>query len=150
MPAFQNVTPPEDPHEFLNESFFEHLGEISGILFFLLGAMTIVELVDAHDGFRAITDRISTTDRVKLLWIISWVSFFLSAGLDNMTTTIIIMCALIRRIVRRLFFGNRGVLSAELRRAGLHPALTDYALLRLDVAEKTYLSAVRFRTLTVR
>lgn len=100
MPAFQNAALPDDPNEFLNESLFEHLGEISGILFFLLGAMTIVELVDAHDGFRAITDRISTTDRVKLLWIISWVSFFLSAGLDNMTTTII-MCALIRRIVRR-------------------------------------------------
>ncbi len=100
MPAFQGAELPEDPHEFLNESLFEHLGEISGILFFLLGAMTIVELVDAHDGFRAITDRIATTDRVKLLWIISWVSFFLSAGLDNMTTTII-MCALIRRIVRR-------------------------------------------------
>lgn len=100
MPAFQNAALPADPHEFLNESLFEHLGEISGILFFLLGAMTIVELVDAHDGFRAITDRISTTDRVKLLWIISWVSFLLSAGLDNMTTTII-MCALIRRIVRQ-------------------------------------------------
>ncbi|GHB73866.1 sodium:proton antiporter NhaD [Persicitalea jodogahamensis] len=100
MPAFQNAPLPGEPHEYLNESLFEHLGEISGILFFLLGAMTIVELVDAHDGFRAITDRISTTDRVKLLWIISWVSFFLSAGLDNMTTTII-MCALIRRIVRK-------------------------------------------------
>ncbi len=100
MPAFQNAAMPDDPHEFLNESLFEHLGEISGILFFLLGAMTIVELVDAHDGFRAITDRIATTDRVKLLWIISWVSFVLSAGLDNMTTTII-MCALIRRIVRQ-------------------------------------------------
>jgi len=99
MPAFQNGTI-VDSHELLNESLFEHLGEISGILFFLLGAMTIVELVDAHDGFRAITDRISTTNRVKLLWIIAWVSFFLSAGLDNMTTTII-MCALIRRIVRR-------------------------------------------------
>ncbi len=99
MPAFQNATI-ADPHELLNESLFEHLGEISGILFFLLGAMTIVELVDAHDGFRAITDRIATTDRVKLLWIIAWVSFFLSAGLDNMTTTII-MCALIRRIVKK-------------------------------------------------
>ena len=99
MPTFQNTTI-ADPHEILNESLFEHLGEISGILFFLLGAMTIVELVDAHDGFRAITDRISTTNRVKLLWIIAWVSFFLSAGLDNMTTTII-MCALIRRIVKK-------------------------------------------------
>lgn len=99
MPAFEAGFT-GDTHELLNESLFEHLGEISGILFFLLGAMTIVELVDAHDGFRAITDRISTTNRVVLLWIISWVSFFLSAGLDNMTTTII-MCALIRRIVKK-------------------------------------------------
>ncbi len=99
MPAFQ-AGASGDMHELLNESLFEHLGEISGILFFLLGAMTIVELVDAHDGFRAITDRISTTNRVVLLWVISWVSFVLSAGLDNMTTTII-MCALIRRIVKK-------------------------------------------------
>jgi Na+/H+ antiporter NhaD/arsenite permease-like protein len=99
MPAFQAAAT-GDPHELLNEALFEHLGEIAGILFFLLGAMTIVELVDAHDGFRAITDRISTTNRVVLLWIIAWVSFFLSAALDNMTTTII-MCALIRRIVKK-------------------------------------------------
>lgn len=84
--------------EILEHSLFEHLGEIAGILFFLLGAMTIVELVDVHDGFRVITDLIHTTNRVRLLWIISWVTFFLSAALDNMTTAII-MCALIRRLV---------------------------------------------------
>lgn len=99
MPAFQPGIQKES-HEFLNEALFHHLGEIAGILFFLLGAMTIVELVDAHDGFRGITDKISTSNRVTLLWVISWVSFFLSAGLDNMTTTII-MCALIRRIVKK-------------------------------------------------
>ena len=99
MPAFQGQTfTNEVIHTTLEESLFEHLGEIAGILFFLLGAMTIVELVDVHDGFRAITSRISTTNRVTLVWIISWVSFFLSAGLDNMTTAII-MCALLRRIV---------------------------------------------------
>ncbi|MCB0530333.1 MAG: sodium:proton antiporter, partial [Saprospiraceae bacterium] len=98
MPGFaeidRSVYP--DVQHYIDHSLFEHLGEIAGILFFLLGAMTIVELVDVHDGFRAITDRIATTDRVKLLWIISWVSFFLSAGLDNLTTSII-RCALIRR-----------------------------------------------------
>ena len=99
MPAIQSLDSPPDAHHFLDEALFEHLGEIAGILFFLLGAMTIVELVDVHDGFRAITDRISTANRVQLLWIISWVTFFLSAGLDNMTTAII-MCALLRRIIK--------------------------------------------------
>ena len=116
MPAFQNLSTLPDAHKVLDEALFEHLGEIAGILFFLLGAMTIVELVDVHDGFRAITDRISTTDRVKLVWIISWVSFFLSAGLDNMTTAII-MCALIRRIVKQKenvwLFGGFVVIAAN-------------------------------------
>lgn len=99
MPAIRALSTPPEAHHFLNDALFEHLGEIAGILFFLLGAMTIVELVDVHDGFRAITDRIKTTNRIQLLWIISWVSFFLSAGLDNMTTSII-MCALLRRIIK--------------------------------------------------
>ena len=47
----------------------EHLSEIASILFFLMGAMTIVETVDAHEGFSVITDRIKTTNRVKLLWL---------------------------------------------------------------------------------
>ncbi|GMU46096.1 MAG: hypothetical protein AMXMBFR26_08780 [Porticoccaceae bacterium] len=68
-----------------------HLGEIAEILFFLLGAMTIVELVDAHEGFRVITDRIATNSRVYLLWMISLLTFFLSAVLDNLTTTIVLV-----------------------------------------------------------
>lgn len=75
-----------------------HLGEISEILFFLLGAMTIVELIDAHEGFKVITDRIKTTNRVKLLWIVGFITFFLSAVLDNLTTTIV-MVSLLRRLV---------------------------------------------------
>ncbi|WP_428654309.1 sodium:proton antiporter NhaD [Runella sp.] len=100
MPAFEANFRQLDVHQTLNKDLFDQLGEISGILFFLLGAMTIVELVDAHDGFHPVTSRISTTHRVKLLWVISWVAFFLSALLDNMTTAII-MCALIRRIVKK-------------------------------------------------
>lgn len=53
----------------------EHLGELSGILFFLLGAMTIVELIDAHNGFDIITDRIVQTNKRKLLWIIAGITF---------------------------------------------------------------------------
>lgn len=75
-----------------------HLGELSQILFFLLGAMTIVELIDVHDGFDIITNRITTTNKRKLLWIIAFVTFFLSAVLDNLTTAIV-MVSLIRKIV---------------------------------------------------
>jgi Na+/H+ antiporter NhaD/arsenite permease-like protein len=63
-------------HDQVHLELLEHMGEISGILFFLLGAMTIVEIIDAHNGFAIITDRISTTSQVKLLWIISLLSFF--------------------------------------------------------------------------
>ncbi|MGE0587912.1 MAG: sodium:proton antiporter NhaD [Cyclobacteriaceae bacterium] len=84
--------------EYVSFSLSEHLSDIAQILFFLLGAMTIVELVDAHKGFRFITERIKTTDLRALLWIISWTSFFLSSILDNLTTTIV-MVSLIRKLV---------------------------------------------------
>lgn len=101
MPAYGEITSTHpDTRTYLEHSLFEHLGKIAEILFFLLGAMTIVELVDVHDGFRVITDRITTTSRIKLLWIISWVTFWLSAGLDNMTTAII-MCALLRKLIKK-------------------------------------------------
>jgi Na+/H+ antiporter NhaD/arsenite permease-like protein len=90
----------EDPQQLLHHSLSEHLSGISEILFFLLGAMTIVELVDVHDGFRVITDRIQTTNKIKLLWIIAWVAFFLSAVLDNMTTAIV-MSALLRKLIKK-------------------------------------------------
>lgn len=101
MPAAASIAAEvSEGHNFINASLFEHLGKIAEILFFLLGAMTIVELVDVHDGFRIITDRIKTTDKVKLLWILCWITFFLSAALDNMTTAII-MSALLRKIIKK-------------------------------------------------
>ncbi|WP_407291715.1 sodium:proton antiporter NhaD [Stutzerimonas zhaodongensis] len=84
---------------FVVESLRHHLGEISEILFFLLGAMTIVELIDSHEGFKVITDRIQTRKRVHLLWIIGFLTFFLSAALDNLTTTIV-MVSLLRKLIR--------------------------------------------------
>jgi Na+/H+ antiporter NhaD/arsenite permease-like protein len=100
----------------VSEKLYGHLGEISGILFFLLGAMTIVELIDAHDGFEAITSRITTTDQRKLLWIVSFVTFFLSAVLDNLTTTIV-MVSLLRKLIGdktvRMFFVGMVVLAAN-------------------------------------
>lgn len=77
----------------------EHLSDIAAILFFLMGAMTIVELVDVHEGFRVITDRITGTNKVALIWVLSIIAFFLSAMLDNMTTAIV-MCALLRKLIK--------------------------------------------------
>jgi len=74
------------------------LGEISEILFFLMGAMTIVEIVDQHGGFKIITNRIRTRNKVKLLWIISIITFLMSAALDNLTTSIV-MVALLRKLI---------------------------------------------------
>lgn len=82
----------------VTQQLSSHLGDIAQILFFLLGAMTIVELIDAHDGFEIITNRIRTTDKRKILWIVSILAFFLSAILDNLTTTIV-MVSLIRKLV---------------------------------------------------
>ncbi len=76
----------------------EHLGEVAEILFFLLGAMTIVEIVDTHEGFKVITDKITTTKKTSLLWIISVLTFFMSAVLDNLTTSIV-MIALLRKLI---------------------------------------------------
>lgn len=76
----------------------ESLGEISGILFFLMGAMTIVELVDAFEGFAPITSRVRITSRLGLMWTVSLLTFFLSAVLDNLTTTIVIV-SLLKKLV---------------------------------------------------
>ncbi len=104
-----------DPH-FVSEALTHHLGELSGILFFLLGAMTIVELIDAHNGFDLITERIHQTDKRKLLWIIAFITFFLSAILDNLTTTIV-MISLLRKLIEdkndKLFFAGIIVIAAN-------------------------------------
>ena len=94
----------------------ESLGEVAGILFFLMGAMTIVELIDAHDGFEIITNRINTTSKKKLVWIIGFITFFLSAILDNLTTTIVLV-SLLRIIIPdkkdRLLFAGLVIISAN-------------------------------------
>ncbi|MBL0272626.1 MAG: sodium:proton antiporter NhaD [Chitinophagaceae bacterium] len=94
----------------------ENLGEVAGILFFLMGAMTIVELIDAHDGFEIITTRINTTSKRKLVWIIGFITFFLSAVLDNLTTTIVLI-SLLRIIIPekkdRLLFAGLVIISAN-------------------------------------
>jgi Na+/H+ antiporter NhaD/arsenite permease-like protein len=94
----------------------EDLGEVSGILFFLLGAMTIVELIDAHDGFELITARIRTTNKKRLVWLVAFITFFLSAILDNLTTAIVLV-SLLRKLIPdkndRLLFTGLVVIAAN-------------------------------------
>jgi Na+/H+ antiporter NhaD/arsenite permease-like protein len=100
----------------VSEALSHHLSSISEILFFLLGAMTIVELVDAYQGFRIITDKIQTKNPKVLLWLICWVTFFLSSILDNLTTSIV-MVSLIRKLIpnkdMRMFFAGMIVIAAN-------------------------------------
>jgi Na+/H+ antiporter NhaD/arsenite permease-like protein len=80
------------------EQLSHHLAEISEIIFFLLGAMTIVELIDAHDGFDIITEKITTTNKRYLLIIVSVIAFLLSAILDNLTTAIV-MATVVKKLI---------------------------------------------------
>lgn len=102
--------------EFVTSELQHHLISIAEIIFFLLGAMTIVELIDAHNGFRIITDRINTTNPKTLLWVICWVTFFLSSILDNLTTTIV-MVSLARKLINeremRLTFVGMIIIAAN-------------------------------------
>ena len=87
------------PIKFLKYELSHHLVDIGEILFFLLAAMTIVELVDSHQGFSIITDKITTKRKVPLMWILCVISFFFSAVLDNLTTSIV-MAALISKMIK--------------------------------------------------
>jgi Na+/H+ antiporter NhaD/arsenite permease-like protein len=103
--------------EYLVEGQLLHLlAEIAQILFFLMGAMTIVELVDAHEGFALITQRIRTKNQVSLLWLVGWITFFASAVLDNLTTTIV-MVSLLRKLVHetelRRFYAGIVIIAAN-------------------------------------
>ena len=92
--AFSGIDHPSLTHEIQH-----HIIDIAEILFFLLGAMTIVELVDAHQGFSIITYRITTNKKVYLIWILSIITFIFSAVLDNLTTAIV-MAALLPKLIK--------------------------------------------------
>ena len=90
--------------------------EIAGILFFLMGAMTIVEVIDGHEGFQIVTKRIRPKSKVQLMWLVCMLSFLLSALLDNLTTSIV-MVSVLRKLVRdkelRMFYCGMVVVSAN-------------------------------------
>jgi len=103
-------------HHLVSEQLGESLMGTAQIVFFLMGAMTIVEVVDAHNGFDVITSRIRTTSLTSLLWLVGVVTFFLSAVLDNLTTTIV-MISLMKKLLDkhddRLFFAGIIVIAAN-------------------------------------
>jgi Na+/H+ antiporter NhaD/arsenite permease-like protein len=98
------------------DCFMEHLSETSQIVFFLMGALTIVELISLHKGFKVIADYIPVASKKNLLWIFGIVAFFLSSVLDNLTTTIV-MVTLLQKLVPasedRLKIGGAVVIAAN-------------------------------------
>jgi Na+/H+ antiporter NhaD/arsenite permease-like protein len=105
-----------DSTDHATETLMQHLSEIASILFFLLGAMTIVEIIDTYDGFNIITSKIKTTSKRRLLVYITVLSFFLSAFLDNLTTAIV-MASLSQKLITekedKLWFAGMIVIAAN-------------------------------------
>ena len=103
-------------HDLVSKQLGESLMGTAQIVFFLMGAMTIVEVVDAHNGFEVITSRIKTTKLSSLMWLVGFVTFFLSSVLDNLTTTIV-MISLMKKLLDnhddRLFFAGMIVVAAN-------------------------------------
>lgn len=103
-------------HNLVGHQLNESLAATAQIVFFLMGAMTIVEVVDAHNGFEVITSRIKTTKLSSLMWLVGFVTFFLSSVLDNLTTTIV-MISLMKKLLDnhddRLFFAGIIVIAAN-------------------------------------
>lgn len=103
-------------HALVGRQLDESVSTTAQIVFFLIGAMTIVEVIDAHDGFEVITALIRTRKQASLLWLVGFVTFFLSAVLDNLTTTIV-MVSLIQKLLGnardRLLFASIIVIAAN-------------------------------------
>ena len=136
----------------IHHELIMRLGEIAEILFFLMGAMTIVELIDTYGGFKIITDKIKTSSKVRFMWILVVLTFFMSAVLDNMTTTIV-MVTLLRKLLTarkdRWFFAGLIVLAANA--GGAWSPIGDVTTIMLwvggkvstgDIIYKTFLASV--------
>ena len=137
-PPFSGLDP-----EGVNESLLHQLGEISSILFFLLAAMTIVELIDTHHGFDIITQKITATNPIKLLWIIAIITFLLSSILDNLTTVIVIG-TLLRKLINDkhllFYFGGMAIIAANT--GGAFSPIGDVTTIMLWVSGKISATAV--------
>ena len=106
----------EEKHHLLDETLLHHLGKTAEILFFLLGAMTIVEIIDYFDGFSTFKNYIKTKSKKKLLWIFAFLAFILSAIIDNLTATIVLITILQKIISNRdtrLWFAGLIIIAAN-------------------------------------
>lgn len=101
---------------FVNTILLEHMGDTCEILFFLMGAMTIVEIVDANGGFNFVSDRLNTRSKRALLWRVAAITFVLSSILDNLTTSIV-MVMVLRKLVHnhkdRIVYASLIILAAN-------------------------------------
>jgi Na+/H+ antiporter NhaD/arsenite permease-like protein len=102
--------------DIMEETLLHHLGKTSEILVFLLGAMTIVEIIDYFDGFSTIKDFVKTKSKVKILWVFSILAFFLSSIIDNLTATIVLI-SILQKIVKdrnvRLYYAGLIIIAAN-------------------------------------
>ena len=98
LSVFSSRIDPSLTHDVINSDLLAALGSTCEIIVFLIGAMTIVDIIDSHGGFEVITRHITTRKKTRLMWLIAFLTFFMSSVLDNMTTTII-MVMLIRRML---------------------------------------------------
>ena len=137
LSVFSTTVSPDLTHDRVSTELFSHLASTCEIIIFLIGAMTIVDLIDTHGGFEVITKHIKTRRKVRLLWIVAVITFFLSAVLDNMTTTII-MVMLMRRMIsnykERWIFASLIVMAANSGGATFLPALVSVILPTLIAA----------------
>ena len=105
-----------EKHHLLEETLLHHLGKTAEILFFLLGAMTIVEIIDYFDGFATFKNYIKTKSKKKLLWIFALLAFILSAIIDNLTATIVLI-TILQKIIQdketRLWFAGIIIIAAN-------------------------------------
>ena len=115
LEGFSGFTSEEKMH-LMEETLLHHLGKTAEILVFLLGAMTIVEIIDYFDGFSTIKDFVKTKNKVKILWIFSFLAFVLSAIIDNLTATIVLI-SILQKIVNergvRLYYAGLIIIAAN-------------------------------------
>lgn len=114
---YLSLSPSEQVVKYIvNLQIIDHLGDVAEILFYLLGAMTIVELIDLHKGFEGITGHITTRNKKKLLWLVGFITFFMSSVLDNMTSAIV-MIMLLQKLLdkpqERWIFGSIVIIASN-------------------------------------
>lgn len=110
------LLPHEEKMHLMEETLLHHLGKTAEILVFLLGAMTIVEIIDYFDGFSTIKSFIKTKKKSKILWIFAWLAFVLSAIIDNLTATIVLI-SILQKIVKdrevRIWYAGLIIIAAN-------------------------------------